>query len=258
MTEYLYHYTSVETLALILKHKTIRFSNLSVVDDMEEQSTEDFGDFGRFCFVSCWTKDNEESIPLWNMYTPQMSGIRIRLPKYPFDTEILQENNEGVKESITYDKGLLSLQESYNCVFMPYRADLLGVTYTEDPSLINPKIVTESNPNNISINTENMGKFKRVSWAFQSEHRYRLRLFPFSKRELLTLLESGIDQIVDKLRNHILPITHIDLHLNEELFKDMEIICGPKISEAQMIIIENLVEKYNPTATIQSSVLKIK
>lgn len=29
----LYHYTSIETLALILKHKTIRFSRLDRVDD---------------------------------------------------------------------------------------------------------------------------------------------------------------------------------------------------------------------------------
>lgn len=74
---YLYHYTSIETLALILKNKTIRFSSLSRVDDVEEEATADYGNLGRFTFVSCWTNDLEESIPLWNLYTPNMTGVRI-------------------------------------------------------------------------------------------------------------------------------------------------------------------------------------
>ena len=33
--EYLYHYTTVESLALILNNKTMRFSDLNNVDDLE-------------------------------------------------------------------------------------------------------------------------------------------------------------------------------------------------------------------------------
>ena len=43
--EFLYHYTSLENLALILKNKTIKFNNLLYVDDMEEAETEDMGLF---------------------------------------------------------------------------------------------------------------------------------------------------------------------------------------------------------------------
>ena len=43
--KYLYHYTSLETLALILKNKTICFNNLLNVDDLEEPSTQDMGNF---------------------------------------------------------------------------------------------------------------------------------------------------------------------------------------------------------------------
>ena len=55
--EYLYHYTSIETLALILANKTICFNNLLNVDDSEEAETFDMGKFGRFVYVSCWTSD---------------------------------------------------------------------------------------------------------------------------------------------------------------------------------------------------------
>lgn len=34
--EYLYHYTTVETLALILKNRTIRFRSLDQMDDLQE------------------------------------------------------------------------------------------------------------------------------------------------------------------------------------------------------------------------------
>lgn len=52
----IYHYTSIETLALILKYKTIRFNRLDQVDDYEE-ACYGSGDLnlhlGQYCFVSC-------------------------------------------------------------------------------------------------------------------------------------------------------------------------------------------------------------
>lgn len=51
-------------------NKTICFNNLLNVDDIEEAETEDMGEFGKFIYTSCWTEDTEESIPLWNLYTP--------------------------------------------------------------------------------------------------------------------------------------------------------------------------------------------
>ncbi len=50
--KYLYHYTSLETLALILRNKTICFNNLLYVDDLDEAETEDMGKFGKFVYVS--------------------------------------------------------------------------------------------------------------------------------------------------------------------------------------------------------------
>ena len=62
--EYLYHYTSLETLALILENRTLCLNNLAYVDDLDEVKTSDMGLFGRFFNVSCWTSDGNESIPL--------------------------------------------------------------------------------------------------------------------------------------------------------------------------------------------------
>lgn len=80
----LYHYTSLETLALILENKTICFNSLLNVDDIDEAETSDLGTFGKYVYVSCWTDEAEESIAMWQMYTPNMHGIRIQLPVFPF------------------------------------------------------------------------------------------------------------------------------------------------------------------------------
>ena len=80
----LYQYTSVSSLALILSNRTIRFTALNLMDDLQEQETSDIKNLGQFCFVSCWTEDAEEQIPMWKMYTTLEAGVRIRLPKYPF------------------------------------------------------------------------------------------------------------------------------------------------------------------------------
>ena len=45
----IYHYTNIETLALILKNRTIRFNRLDHVDDLEEGRVETWSVY--FCFM---------------------------------------------------------------------------------------------------------------------------------------------------------------------------------------------------------------
>lgn len=109
--DFLYHYTSIETLALILKNKTICFNNLLNVDDLEEVNTQDMGNFGKYINVSCWTEDREESIPLWNLYTPNMKGVRIGLSKFPFKKYHFLAGEYNLSEDIhTY----INLEWLYN------------------------------------------------------------------------------------------------------------------------------------------------
>lgn len=88
MADYLYHYTTVETLASILKNRTIRFTPLNRVDDLQEQQAADAKGIGRITYVSCWTEDETDNIPMWNMYASLESGVRIRVKKNPFKYRI--------------------------------------------------------------------------------------------------------------------------------------------------------------------------
>lgn len=109
------------------------------MDDIEEGETSDIGKFGRYTFISSWTAEKEESIPLWNLYTPNMAGVRIRMKSNIFDTEIKEKDGVIQQEDIEYSKGLLDLQNENNVIFMPYKAELIEVTYTNDKGLLYPQ-----------------------------------------------------------------------------------------------------------------------
>ena len=64
-----------------------------------KQKQKIWGSLEKFVYVSCWTEDSEESIPLWNLYTPNMHGVRIRMPEFPF-----KKNIDLKKENIFYLK----------------------------------------------------------------------------------------------------------------------------------------------------------
>ena len=51
-TDFLYHYTSIETLALILSNRTFRLNSLDQMDDLQEKETSDIKNIGQFCYIS--------------------------------------------------------------------------------------------------------------------------------------------------------------------------------------------------------------
>lgn len=252
--EYLYHYTSIETLALILKNRTIRLNSLDKMDDLQEQRSAEIYDFGKFTFVSCWTADPKESIPMWNMYTPLFSGVRIKMKTRPF----VVYNNVPVKrlrewakknsgyvamqecdESISYIDGEWMIQ---NGVITPHAFGddiLCKIEYTNDKQKLEPNI-TNIKDGKIFIHANSLGKHKNEHWEFQEEWRYLLSVFPWAP-----------------LREKVNPpmLQYVDLRIDSCAFADMEITCSPKLTVGNRVILETLIEKYNPNAKIVTSEL---
>ena len=54
-TDYLFHYTTIEKLALILKNRKIRLNSLCNMDDLQEGRAKDLNNLGKFFYVSSWT-----------------------------------------------------------------------------------------------------------------------------------------------------------------------------------------------------------
>ncbi|MVX66954.1 DUF2971 domain-containing protein [Clostridium chromiireducens] len=260
--KYLYHYTSIENLALILKNKTIRFSSLSTVDDLREAKTEDFGEIGRFCFVSCWTDMKEESIPLWKMYTPNMTGVRIKLPIRPFEKyKISKGSHYNEKEFYSYiDPNIHFSKDGSGYLFSPVEGEdfIYKVGYTKEESLIFPKIY-ECSDNSKSIKIKNIGKYKDDVWKFQEEWRYKLFFWPITMEEFKNI-KSREEQngLLSKVKEKDLPFQYYDLKIDGEKFQEMEILVGPRANDAQKIIIESLINKYNKGINVEDSILSLR
>jgi hypothetical protein len=87
----LYHYTTISNLALILKTKRIRFNRLDKVNDFEDGLSSDLNSADMCVFVSCFTGNPDESILLWNLYTPKMRGVRIEFTKHIFSNSFTSQ-----------------------------------------------------------------------------------------------------------------------------------------------------------------------
>ena len=236
----LYQYTDVESLALILSNKTIRFRALNLLDDLQEQETMDLKNLGQYVFVSCWTEDSDEKIPMWKMYTGMESGVRIGLPEYPFKE---RENNPA----------------DLKCIFGENVNDNTGgvyikVEYTRDKEKLYPKIYNKKE-DSTTIDLGKLGKHKNEGWAFQKEWRYIIQFYPLD----ISNIESSYESIQTMVNNMIngkntLSFSHYDVPINESAFLQMEIVLSPKISLGNKLIVEDLVEKYNKYTIIRNSI----
>lgn len=251
--DYLYHYTNLSSLALILKNRTIRFNSLINMDDAEEVKTRNSEFLGKYCFISSWTELEAESIPFWTMYTGKMSGIRIGMRKNPFEkNRIRLPYYENGKEFDTFCPKELSLRDDiYLYPTLPF---LRKVEYTGNDDLIYPSPISYFKKNtdgtyDMEGNFDDINKYKRDCWDFQEEWRYGMLIFPHTSDGKLKLqLEANAKD---------LPFYFYDVRIAESAFRDIEILMGPKMNQGDKEILKLLVEKYCPSAIIKESVLKM-
>lgn len=256
---YLYHYTNVSSLAMILKNRSIRFTPLPLLDDKEEQMHNDPNNYSKYVFVSSWTDTDVESIPMWKMYTSPMEGIRIKLPKYPFcNYKITKENTLGLIDIEDADEldAPVPIEEyfspNYTILTYGYKDILIPVEYTDDPDKLVPKIV-HSTQEEMNIGLGKLGRCKNKYWDFQREWRYVLRFLPIS---LINIMVGKNNEEMNKVNNCIdLPFNYYFLKLDDEKFNEMEITLSPQINDGNREIVKLLVEKYNPGIKINESLL---
>ena len=267
--EYLYHYTSLESLALILKNRTIRLNPLDKMDDIQEQKTADIENIGKFVFVSSWTDDVVESIPMWKMYTDPRCGVRIKLRKNPFlkhgtrgsDFEkVLGATLEDEKSRTTVMDTFLDLTAMLEGGYVSpqgWSGDILTkIEYTNDLNKLEPSVGScENGKNRIDLGL--LGKYKNTHWRFQNEWRYIMDFVPMNFSSNPQQIAKYFSQTVLQMFTGIAepPFRYYDLDIDPKYFEEMEITCSPQMSAGNRTILETLVERYNPNATILESEL---
>lgn len=267
--DYLYHYTSIESLALILKNRTIRLNPLDKMDDLQEQKTADVENLGKFVFVSSWTDDETESIPMWQMYTNPSAGVRIKMRKNPFAWHTTTGENLSkilgttLNEDGTSKDGVrtfLDLAEMMSGGYFSPQAwggkILEKVIYTDDLSILEPTVLSIVGDKK-ELKVGSLGKHKSTYWSFQNEWRYIMTFMTgdFSHGVEGIIQSFTINANAMAMGTAMPPFRYYDLLIDEIAFNEMEIMCSPQITAGNRVLLETLVEKYNPNAKIEDSAL---
>ena len=197
----IHHYTNIESLAMILSTKKIRFNRLDRVDDLEEGRIEvQDVPLGKYTYVSCWTEDKEESIPLWKMYTDNGIGVRISLPKDMFkdymfiggltglDVSALMRYVDHTQTPFLWKipgseyKGknylIIPIESNNPATFyykIQYVDDVLSKTKEQAEKIIFDDI-------DYNMDLGKVGIFKHLRWEFEKESRFVLRIIPTSEK----------------------------------------------------------------------------
>lgn len=232
----IYHYTTIDTLALIMLNKTIRFNRLDHVDDKEEAL---FGSgptdlkISRNAFVSCWTRNPEESPDLWQRYGNGGKGVRIALDEDMFKTYNVNDHFKSY-----FPKWFKVIED---CVFiLPLNeAKLYDVKYVNDNEERINKAISQKN-DFIQMKIEELGKYKnKDDWEQQGECRFRLFAFPSTKEASSFINTYSVNYMLAAmdtfrsllLSNHQIELDYYDMPLKKGALDSIKVMMGPETTE---------------------------
>lgn len=239
----LYHYTSIQVLALILNNRTIRFSKLSKVNDPLEGIPVMKG-LNDYLFVSCWSREHVENLYMWRMYAG-LDGVRIGLPEDIFTTFPKKPENvkiwdheQDVKVSLVH--GIQEAPQGWKNIniiasFCHDIKEKQGHTmygpddmhyYKDDFVDSNIKFTHSSIPTVMSFAA--VGIAKIFYWQFEDEVRFRI---PF-KDKIPLKPEDRLDIVGD----------HIDVGVKDSAFNGIKVVVGPENGKANEIIVKALLK----------------
>lgn len=263
MDRILYKYTTLESLALILKSKKIRLNPLTSMDDLQEAQSSDEIEYGKYVFISSWMDQPLESIAMWKLYSNMYSGVRIGIKENPFvKYSVSQQDIKNVYPDAVL-KGdkidlIVPVEECFNDKYFVmkilYDKCLEKVEYTDKPELLSPQIFNIGQQG-IEMKSAELGKYKNTYWEFQNEERYVLRFIPLDVKKI-TSDSNAAQMVYDAFMNQKSFIDYYDLEIRDDAFVSMEITLSPQFTLGNKILLEALKEKYNPNLKIVDSALK--
>ncbi|GHB47605.1 hypothetical protein GCM10007094_41120 [Pseudovibrio japonicus] len=219
--EYVYHYTTIQVLALILDNKTLRFKAAATLNDKKEGSQIIKGR-NELTFISSWSKEEEESLPMWSLYGG-LDGVRIGLPIEIFESNLFMKDGPTVVEE--YSNGPL-LRTAENLAQGKRAYYHRGVEYHQEQH----RSETIGDDGNDAI-----WFTKDRYWAYEKEYRF---LFSFP---LNTSVRSRVEG------------DYIDVGINEELLKEIKVLVGPRNMLANKVIAEALLKQVEAKYEVETS-----
>ncbi|MCL8298900.1 DUF2971 domain-containing protein [Pseudomonas mosselii] len=254
LPERLYHYTSVDTLGLILANQTLRFARLDGVNDPEEAMAEDLPLASTLVFTSSWTAEAKESLPMWSMYTG-LTGVRIALPINPFRGRRAPTVYEKGGAMQTFD-GRVSLTREGDS-WHTYSSMVFGpnkIYYTDDLPYRNGSCLLADH-GTWSVQLHDLGMVKNTHWSYEKEWRFKVIAAPF---EVQLKEPDPLSHPFYDLKQYPVREKWVDLPLDPSCLAEIEVVLGPKVSEEQARRVEALLAAHAPGGRILRSTIKIR
>jgi len=203
------------------------------MDDLTEGITYDFDSLANYFYVSSWSNNELENIPLWYMYTNEMKGVRVEA-----DSNFLE------LEESTPDCRVLNIVKddviAYRLMYDNDDSFLCDVLYTDEQETCLP------HPRGyISPNILNVGSTKPRAWAFQSEVRFKL--YGISKNDIAKYGDNLNQRVWNAMYAHKNnSCEYIDLKFDLTRLNNANFLLGPNSAESELIELQNLIKEYLP------------
>lgn len=267
----IFHYTTIDTLALIMLNKTIRFNRLDNVDDTDESK---YGSgpyntiLNKYVFVSCWTKNPAENIDLWKRYANEGKGIRIAMDEDMF----VSYQNYSVLGSKFKSYFPNKFYVTGDCLFVDVNNEIMlyDVEYVENVEMHTKKLI-EQNRDYINYYIPKVGIYKnRDKWEQQGESRFRIFAFPLTIKDAKNLNMENVNDVFKAFdigqylltNNHPINLTHYDMSIKKEAIDSIEIMMGPNTTaedkaKVQRILYPCYINRFFSKRKITDSSIKI-
>ena len=209
---------------------------------------------------------------MWREYAGAECGVRIEMKSYPFkqysiSTESLSKlSRDAVLNTSggSFDGLHLPIEDFWdkNYHFFETARDreiLHKVEYTNDESLLFPKVINAFENGGLVADLNALGVHKTTAWSYQKEWRYILTAVPIGIGSVINVRLDQIlrasDVILDKCDPGIPP--YYDLVISDEAFSSMKIVSSPKMTPGNRVILNTLIEKYAPGIEVAESTIEL-
>lgn len=227
---YLYQYTNFDSFLHIAMEHTLLFNRIDKMNDRQEAELFKNEEVARLVFISCFSTQQEESIPMWNTYTQKNEGIRLKIEitkEKVFDS-IFDDSKNIVDLSGKTIGQIGRANGSYD--INDWLADISqSDIWYKDSKEIDEFSIKEGNVYCLN----RMAVVKDKAWNYERESRFILKL---------RTVRDNVE--IPNITGFLVPI-------NFENIKTLEITFGPWMDDCKKNCIKDVVEKYLPRINVK-------
>ncbi|GAB2185301.1 DUF2971 domain-containing protein [Roseibium sp. LAB1] len=246
----LFQYTSIDSLGKILASRSLRFSRLDTMNDPEEATSADVPLAATSVFVSCWSADKVERIPMWSMYGAHFEGVRIGLPINMFagrETPKVFEKGGAFSSfdgQFSIARKEPALGTNGRCIIGPNK-----ICYSNDPKYRNRKLVHRTG-GKAHFTPYDLGMVKSTYWAYEEEWRFKIAAV---STETQFPDDRYFNEVTLDFANFPVETEALFVPLDPTALDELEVIVGPRAGTKVIAELEHILGDHAPQAKLTQS-----